>query len=197
MGQLLGHQLQPREIARLAYNAGWVDAYELAVAVAVCLAESQGYERAINENPDGSRDRGIWQLNTVHKDITDEIAYDPEQATAWAFKLWSAKGNFSDWAAYKSGVYLHDSYVGRAVVGVANFLGDDILALPVPDWNGAPYVHRFKTPIADFWFRVAEQLAYNEQAAKLLGWTAATKAKVTDVQKKLAAARTVAKATRP
>src|SRR5689334_17109501 len=115
MGELRGHQYQPREIARFAYEAGWQDAQTLVVAVAVCLAESQGYDHAVNENPDGSLDRGLYQLNSVHKDITDAIAYDAKKATDAAFKLWVARGSdFSDWAAYTSGVYLHDSYIGRA-----------------------------------------------------------------------------------
>lgn len=155
MGELLGHQLQPREIAALAFAAGWTGALELATAVSVCLAESQGYDHAINVNPDGSRDRGLYQLNDVHKDITDEIAYDPQRATWQAYKLYKARGGFQDWAAYTSGVYLHDSYQGRACVGVCNFLHEALHGEPVPDWAGKPYVHHLAVPLADFRWRVA------------------------------------------
>jgi hypothetical protein len=199
MGELLGHQLQPREIAALAYDAGWQDAEVLLVAVCVCLAESQGFTKAINVNPDGSRDRGPWQLNDIHKHITDEIAYDPKRATAEAFKLYVARSSsFEDWAAYTSGVYLHDSYLGRACVGVANFLGERFLAAPVPDHpDGTPYVHKFKTPIANYQFRLSGVLGHLDRARHQLGWQAVGKLTVGAVQQELAAGDRVAKATLP
>ena len=199
MGELKGHQWQPREIARWAYDAGWQDAETLAVAVCVCLAESQGYDHALNINPDGSQDRGIWQLNSIHKDITDEIAYDPKRATDAAFKLYvSAGSSFEDWAAYKSKVYLHDSYLGRACVGVANFLAERFLAVPVPDHDdGTPYVHRFTTPVANFQFRLSGVLNHLDHGRQMLGWQAASKTLVNAVQQELANGDRVAKATLP
>lgn len=199
MGELKGHQLQPREIAKLCYEAGWQDAQVLAVAVSVCLAESQGYDHALNVNPDGSRDRGIWQLNDVHKAITDAIAYDPARATTAAFRLYAARqSSFYDWAAYTSGVFLHDSYLGRACVGVANYLGEELLALPVPDHaDGTPYVHAFTTPLANFQHRLAGCLSHSDRASKILGWTSAPASKVKQAQSELAKARTAARAGLP
>lgn len=49
-GQLSGRQLQPREIAALAHQVGWHDVYLCAFATAVCLAESQGWDHASNDN---------------------------------------------------------------------------------------------------------------------------------------------------
>ena len=108
-GALLGHQWEPWQLAKWCYEAGWQDAFFLTTSVQVILAESQGYDHAIHVNLDGSRDRGIWQLNDIHKHITDEIAYDPVRATAEAFKLYAARNGWEDWAAYTSGVFLHDS----------------------------------------------------------------------------------------
>ncbi len=198
MGELRGKQWQPREIAEWAYDAGWHDAKDLVTAVCVCLAESQGYDHAINVNPDGSRDRGIWQLNSIHSKITDQVAYDPIAATDEAFKLWDARGNFGDWAAYTSGVWKHDSYLGRAAVGVANHLADWILQQPVPDHaDGTPYEHHFTTPVANFQFRLATTLAHLKTGRKLLGWQAAPIAKVKAVQSELARGEVAAKATLP
>lgn len=57
-------------------------------------------------NADGSRDRGMWQINDkTHATITDAVAFDPVQSTAFAFKLWSAKSDFSPWSAFKNGTY--------------------------------------------------------------------------------------------
>lgn len=199
VGELKGHQWQPREICEWAYDAGWQDAKDLVVAVAVCLAESQGYDHAVNTNPDGSTDRGIWQLNSVHKNITDFIAYDPIAATDEAYGLFKSRGDsFDDWAAYKSGVYLHDSYIGRACVGVANFLGDKLLAMPVPPHaDGTPYEHHFTTPIANFQFRLGNTLAHLKQGRKILGWKAASVTTVGLAQTELAHGEVAAKATLP
>jgi hypothetical protein len=127
MGELLGKQIQPRAIAKLGYVAGWHDCHHLVTALAVCLAESQGYSEAVNKNPDGSTDRGIWQLNTIHSWISDEIAYDPAKATAAAFQLWQEVKGFTPWAAYDSRVYLHDTYLRRAALGVMNFLAEALV----------------------------------------------------------------------
>lgn len=198
MGELKGHQWQPRELAEFNYDAGWQDAEQLVVSVAVELAESQGFDRAQNVNPDGSIDRGAWQLNSIHKAITDDIAYDIKRATTAAFRLYVARDSFDDWAAYTSGVYLHDSYLGRACVGVANFLADRFLKVPVPDHDdGTPYVHHFETPLADFRFRVGTQLYHNKQAGKALGWESASKAKVLACQVELAKGRAAARPTLP
>jgi hypothetical protein len=197
MGELKGHQWQPRELAAWNYAAGWHDAVELVTMTAVDLSESQGYDRAVNTNADGTVDRGVKQLNSSHASATDEIAYDPKASAVWAYanlyKPRRARGQtgFEDWYGYKNGVWLHDSYIGRAAVGVANHLADGLLKRPVPDWEGEPYVHRFETPVADFRFRVGALMASNTRVAAELGWSAATKAKVTEVRGILAAVRSV------
>ncbi len=141
MGELRGKQIQPRALAGYAYDAGWKDVEALATTVAVCLAESQGFDHAINENPDGSEDRGIFQLNTIHDWITDEIAYDPKQASAAAFKLYQSAKGWTPWAAFNSGVYLHSTYTGRAALGVCNFVVEcfdqDGATLPLPLFSTA------------------------------------------------------------
>lgn len=198
-GELKGRQIQPRELAAMFYEAGWQDAETLTVAVAVCLAESQGYQYAINQNSNGTYDRGIWQLNSIHTAWTDAVAYDPVRATAAAFSLYVNRGSsFEDWAAYNSGVYLRDSYLGRAVVGVANFLGERLLSYHVPPHaDGTPYVHSFTTPIATYQFRVVQGLIANQRAAKALGWGAKPSSVVLATQKALAPGRTVVKRTIP
>lgn len=198
-GELKGHQWQPRELAAANYAAGFEDAETLVVATAVELAESQGYSRAQNTNPDGSVDRGPWQLNSIHKDISDACAYDLTCSTSKAFSLWAARrSSFGDWAAYNSGVYLRDSYLGRAVVGVANMLADRLLQVPVPPHaDGTPYVHAFTTPLASYQFRVVQGLIANQKAAKTLGWGAKSAAVVSATQTALAPGRTAVRKTIP
>jgi hypothetical protein len=55
------------------YGVDW----RLALAVAKC--ESNLDPKALNINPDGSRDRGLFQINSkYHYTISDEQAFDPE-----------------------------------------------------------------------------------------------------------------------
>lgn len=156
MGELKGAQLLPRVIARLCWETGWQDAEGLVVAVAVCLSESQGYAEAHNTNTNGSEDFGLFQINVEKDEITDAVAkrlYTPKENVEAAYALYMRRG-FQPWYGFTKGVYLHDAYIGRALVGVGNFLGERLLAEPVPDWNGEPYVHKFETPIVDYRFRV-------------------------------------------
>lgn len=146
MGELLGEQLQPRVIARFCYMAGWHDVFNLTTAVLVCLSESQGYTRAINENKDRktgkllSVDRGIFQLNNVYEPrVTEKQAYDPKEAAKAAYRVYVERGHsFRGWNAHrvlydikdpsgravKMPAYLQDTYVKRASRGVGNFLAE-------------------------------------------------------------------------
>jgi hypothetical protein len=97
-----------------------------------------------------------------------------------------------------NGIYLHDTYLQRAVVGVANFMGETLLSEPVPDISAdTAYVHRLTTPIADYHHRVAEQLAHLDRGRSMLGWGNRTKEQVAAVQAELAKGHTAAKASLP
>ena len=156
------------------------------MALSVCLAESQGYDHAIHVNLDGSRDRGVWQLNSIHKQITDEIAYNPVSATDEAYKLWKSRGNFGDWAAYTTTIYLRDSCLGRATRGVANYIADELLTWPVkPTADGSPYVHRFTSPVLSYQHQTAGAIHWLEVAKKHLGFGMKSNVTVKAVQQDL------------
>ena len=58
---------------------------DLMVRIALC--ESQLDPKAVNVNKNGTRDRGLFQINDFWwLDITDEQAFDPEWSTRWACK---------------------------------------------------------------------------------------------------------------
>lgn len=134
MGELLGVAVQPRKLAELAYDVGITDALELVVAVAICLAESQGYDRAYNDNLDpagnvASRDVGLWEINIPASKIGTQIEedlYDRQNNAAAMFALYKNR-RWQPWAAYNSNVFLHDSYVRRASLGVMNFLAEKLV----------------------------------------------------------------------
>lgn len=136
MGELLGVQMQARKIAKLAYDVGIMDAQELVTAVAVCLAESQGFDRAYNDNMNDqdqvtSRDVGLWQINIPATQIgsqAEEDLYDRENNAQAMYALYTRRG-WQPWAAFNSDVYLHDTYVRRAALAVQNYLAEQLVVM--------------------------------------------------------------------
>lgn len=128
-GELAGKQVQPREIAELAYAAGVVDSNDLALAVMICLAESQGFDHAINDNLDNngkllSRDVGMWQINIKADQVGTDFEtslYDRKTNARAMFQLFQNRG-WTPWVAYVTGVCYHDTYLQRGCNGVLNFL---------------------------------------------------------------------------
>ncbi len=116
--------LYARDIAKLAYEAGWTDADKLLVAVSVCIAESNGYADRTHVNDAGSIDRGLWQINDRwHPEVTDAQAFDPVFATTFARGLYRDRSySFRAWNAYNDGSYKGERAMGYALNGVRNFL---------------------------------------------------------------------------
>lgn len=82
-------------IRRVAREEG-VDP-ELAVRVAKC--ESSLNHKAINVNTDGSRDRGLYQINSkYHAEVSDDEAYNPIISTQFFCKAFK-DGNLGWWEA--------------------------------------------------------------------------------------------------
>ena len=143
MGYLRGEQVKPRELARLCHDRGWRDS-DLVVAVATCLSESQGYDRAFNDNVDAetgktkSRDVGLFQINIPGREVGgdyEQSLYDPGINVDVAFRYWTGRG-FQPWYGYTKG-YATDplakgQYIQRAVRGVANFYAMEFGLEPKP-----------------------------------------------------------------
>jgi hypothetical protein len=135
-GFLLGVQMQPRKIAQLVYGAGISDFYELNRAIAIALAESQGFTRAYNDNVDAngklvSRDVGIYQINIPASQVgtsVEEDLYDPVKNVAAMKRLYEARG-WQPWVAYTTGVYLHDTYLRRASLAAMNLAAERFVVL--------------------------------------------------------------------
>ncbi len=73
---------------------------ELAVRVAKC--ESKLNEKAVNTNTEGSKDRGLFQINDkYHPEVSDAEAFNSIFATEFFCKAFKA-GNLSWWSATKS-----------------------------------------------------------------------------------------------
>ena len=64
-----------------------------------------------NVNKDGSIDRGIFQINSVHTDISPEDAFDCFKNIDYAYNLWKRQG-WQPWSAYTNLSYLgHDETI--------------------------------------------------------------------------------------
>lgn len=76
------------------------------IAVAVALAESGGDTAATNTNTNGTVDRGLWQINSVHRQFDAGRLSDPRYNASAAFQLYAARGRtFKDWVTYNKGTY--------------------------------------------------------------------------------------------
>jgi hypothetical protein len=71
-----------------------------------------------------SRDVGLWQINIPASQIGTKVESDlyvPSNNLSAACTLWRVRG-FQPWVGYGTGVYLHDAYMQRALLGVMNML---------------------------------------------------------------------------
>lgn len=100
-----------------AKNAG-LPCSKLVTAGAVAMAESGLYTDSTNWNgpssdcPNGSTDRGLWQINNCYWPYTDSCVFDAA-CNAKAMATISSNGsNWQPWAAYNNGSY--QQYVAAA-----------------------------------------------------------------------------------
>jgi len=107
------------QIAGLAANAGF-SGNDLATAVAVAMAESQGNPQAYNPEKaagaaQGQGSFGLWQIYlAAHPEFASENLLDPQINAAAAFAVYSNAGNsFHPWTTFTSGTY--QAYMGAVV----------------------------------------------------------------------------------
>ena len=67
-------------------------------AIKIVECESNFNTEAIHVNRNGTVDRGAWQLNSIHKGITSECAFNLKCATDASFNIYLKQG-FSPWNA--------------------------------------------------------------------------------------------------
>jgi hypothetical protein len=113
---LEGDHYSDLQLAQTARQAGfsgngWV------ISVAVSLAESQGWTRAVLINADCSHDRGLWQIsNEWQPEVSDGQAFDPAGCAQAAFTISSGGSNWQPWTTYLNGAY--QQFMSRAQAAV-------------------------------------------------------------------------------
>lgn len=88
------------------------------LAAAVAMAESGGRSDATNRNTNGSIDRGLWQINTVHGALSTN---DPIANAKAAVKISSNGKNWSPWVTFNTGAY--KKYLSPATLASATLPG--------------------------------------------------------------------------
>jgi hypothetical protein len=123
-GDEVGIQATTRSIrcAEAARAAGWtgenlVTSVAVALAESLCTAGAQNYNGPTSGCPNGSVDRGAWQINNCyHAWVTDACAYEVYCNARAAHDIWGWSG-WGAWAAYNNGSY--QNYLNEARDGVA------------------------------------------------------------------------------
>lgn len=116
VGDVYAADITPSDEEIIAYirSKDWDD------EVAVALAKSENFwnltrsfdcRRMGGVNKNGTRDHGLWQINSIHINsgaISLEDTLDCFKATDYAYGLWKGRGgNFSAWSAFNNGSYLN------------------------------------------------------------------------------------------
>ena len=95
-------ELSVGEIGSFAAKAGF-SGTSLAMAIAVALAESNGNPDAIDHDGNGTVDRGLWQINSVHTQFSPACDYDPLCAAEAAFSISAGGTDWEPWVTYQHG----------------------------------------------------------------------------------------------
>jgi hypothetical protein len=101
----------PDLCAQVAAQAGF-SGRPLVRAVAIAMAESGCNPGAFLADgptagcPNGSTDRGLWQINNCyHAEVSDACAYDPQCAANAAYAISSGGADFNPWVTYRTGSF--------------------------------------------------------------------------------------------
>lgn len=89
------------ELERLWDQAGGNPA-KAAEAAAIALAESSGRVNATDYNTNGTVDRGLWQINSIHG---AQSTYNPLANAKAAVAISNNGTNFTPWVTYNSGAF--------------------------------------------------------------------------------------------
>ena len=125
------------QLMRLWIAAGG-PASQANTAAAIALAESGGNPNAVNHNKDGSIDRGLWQINSVHGALS---TFGVQANARAAVQLFKARHGFGDWVTYNDGAY--KTYAARGLKAKKPPKGKRMTAWTTPDQ--ATKMHTWQT----------------------------------------------------
>jgi hypothetical protein len=97
-----GPRLGVAQIGEVAAQAGF-SGEGLAMAIAVALAESGGDPLATDYDRNGTVDRGLWQINSVHSAYSAACDYAPSCAAGAAYQISDGGRDWGPWVTYQHG----------------------------------------------------------------------------------------------
>lgn len=76
---------------------------DILIAINISRAESGFRADAIGVNKNGSVDRGAMQINSIHKRLSNEDAFNYEKNIRFAYQLRAEQGNWNAWSTCHNG----------------------------------------------------------------------------------------------
>ncbi len=142
--------LSNAQIAQLMINAGFPPS-AVPTGIGIAHAESGANPSAVNNyNTNGTKDYGLFQINSVHSSLLQKYNWQNAQQNAdMAYQVYHAAGNsWTPWSTYNSGSYR--KFVDNTVAipqtktpvstsGNAN-ASNAAFALPLPPINSLPII---------------------------------------------------------
>jgi hypothetical protein len=146
--------LPPKKCANAGLDAGWKE-HELVIATAIALAESGCDPKATGSNPpsescpDGSLDRGAWQINSCwHPEVTDECAYKLKCNAEAAYDIYvESSHSFEPWTTWD--VRSFRFWLSEARRGVKKVTGEKYVVGVVWTEGGALNIRKKPTSESD------------------------------------------------
>lgn len=95
------------QMGQLAVNAGIPQGQNLYISVSIALAESNGKTDAVNNNTDGTKDVGVWQINDVHAQLWSgkDDRTDPTANAKYMASISGNGTNWQPWTTFNTGAY--------------------------------------------------------------------------------------------
>lgn len=126
------------------------------LAAAIAMAESGGSPSATNYNTNGSVDRGLWQINSIHRQFNGQRLFEPNYNATAAYRISSGGSNWRPWVVYNTGAYrryMGDGLVGRRQPGTGGPMIEDqpiIKTLPGIPLPPTTSLYPEKTPVPGY-----------------------------------------------
>ncbi|MDQ8046838.1 MAG: transglycosylase SLT domain-containing protein, partial [Patulibacter sp.] len=129
-----GGGIGPARTAQAAKTAGFTGA-ALKLATAIAGAESGWRPGATNQNTNGTVDRGLWQINSIHRQYDAQRLFDPGYNARAAWAISGHGSNWHPWVTYNTGAYQkYMSQAGSAAAkarGGAGTFDDKSVGVPI------------------------------------------------------------------
>jgi len=90
---------------------------KIVLAIAIAMAESSCNPNAVGVNPDGCRDRGLWQIDDcAHPNVSDTCAFQVQCNADAAWNISNQGSDWTPWSTYNSGAWVQYLVAARDAI---------------------------------------------------------------------------------